>query len=91
MMLYFIGTIGNLLFGVKSLFQVIHCYRTKSTNGLSSLMLLFDLAGNLLCAIFIFGTTKFVLWPQFLNYSLATFFLIVLFCMKVVYRKKQGK
>ena len=85
-MVYFLGTLGNLLFGVKSLFQVIQCYRRKSTEGLSLLMLITDFLGNTLCAYFIFQTTGFTLWPQFLNYSLATLWLIVLFGMKVVYK-----
>lgn len=85
-MVYFLGTLGNLLFGIKSLFQVIQCYRRKSTDGLSSLMLITDFLGNTLCAYFIFKTTGFSLWPQFLNYSLATLWLLVLFVMKVVYK-----
>ena len=85
-MLYLIGTLGNLLFGFKSLFQVIECYKTKSTKGLSNLMLVSDFLGNTLCAIFIFGTTGFTLWPQFINYSCATLWLVVLFVMKWVYK-----
>ena len=86
MMIYFIGMLGNLLFGVKSLFQVIDCFKRKSTNGLSTLMLMFDFGGNVLCALFIYCTTGFVLWPQFVNYFLATLFLILLFFMKSIYR-----
>jgi len=85
-MVYFLGTLGNLLFGVKSLFQVIQCYRRKSTEGLSLLMLITDFLGNTLCAYFIFATTGFKLWPQFLNYALASLWLIILFGMTVVYK-----
>ena len=84
---YIVGTLGNLLFGIKSLFQVIQCFRKKSCRGLSRGMLLADLGGNLACAYFIHATTGFVLWPQFVNYGLATFFLIVLFIMIFLYRK----
>ena len=85
-MVYFLGTLGNLLFGVKSLFQVIQCYRRKSTEGLSLLMLITDFLGNTLCAYFIFETTGFRLWPQFVNYSLASLWLVILFGMMVMYK-----
>jgi len=83
---YLIGTIGNLLFGFKSLFQVIKCYKSKSTDGLSFGMLFFDFLGNLACAYFIFATTGFTLWPQFVNYFFATLFIVVLFAMMIIYR-----
>lgn len=84
---YLIGTIGNLLFGFKSLFQVIKCYKSKSTDGLSFGMLFFDFLGNACCAYFIFATTGFTLWPQFVNYFFATLFLIILFIMIFIYKK----
>jgi uncharacterized protein with PQ loop repeat len=84
---YLIGTIGNLLFGFKSLFQVIKCYKSKSTDGLSFGMLGFDFLGNTCCAYFIFATTGFTLWPQFVNYFFATLFLIILFIMIFIYKK----
>ena len=84
---YLIGTIGNLLFGFKSLFQVVKCYKSKSTDGLSFGMMIFDFLGNLACAYFIFATTGFTLWPQFVNYFFATLFLIVLFIMMFTYKK----
>lgn len=87
-MIYIIGTIGNLLFGIKSLFQVIECYKQKSTNGLSIWMLISDFLGNTCCAVFIYGTTGFVLWPQFVNYSLATLWLVILFVMIGIYRER---
>ena len=40
--IYLIGLAGNLLFGFKSLWQVIDCYKRKSTSGLSRGMLLAD-------------------------------------------------
>jgi uncharacterized protein with PQ loop repeat len=84
---YFIGVAGNILFGVKSLPQIIESYKSKSVNGVSTAMLVADFLGNTCCAYFIFATTGFVLWPQFLNYFLATLFLIILFIMKIIYRR----
>ena len=84
---YLIGTIGNLLFGFKSLFQIIKCYKSKSTDGLSFGMLGFDFLGNTCCAYFIFATKGFTLWPQFVNYFFATLFLIILFIMIFIYKK----
>lgn len=84
---YLIGTIGNLLFGFKSLFQVVKCYKSRSTDGLSFGMLGFDFLGNTCCAYFIFATTGFTLWPQFVNYFFATLFLIILFIMIFIYKK----
>lgn len=86
---YLIGTLGNLLFGFKSVFQVIECYKTKSVKGLSFGMLVADMGGNLACAYFIFTTTGFTLWPQFVNYFFATFWLIVLFIMMLIYRDRK--
>lgn len=84
--IYLIGLSGNLLFGFKSLFQIIDCYRRKSCSGVSKLMLILDFLGNIACAAFIHLTTGFRLWPQFVNYGFATFFLIVLFIMMFIYR-----
>ena len=87
--IYLIGTIGNILFGFKSLFQVIACFKNRSTNGLSKGMLLSDLGGNLACAYFIFTTTGFRLFPQYINYGFATLWIVVLFIMMAVYDTKQ--
>lgn len=84
--IYLIGIIGNLLFGLKSLPQVIKTFRTKSSKDISTLMLIADFLGNILCALFIYQTTTTTLWPQFVNYTLATIFLIMLFIMKFLYR-----
>lgn len=85
---YLIGIVGNLLFGFKSLWQVIDCYKRKSTKGLSKGMLVADLGGNLMCTAFIHLTTGFRLWPQFVNYFCATLFLIILFIMMFLYKEK---
>ena len=84
--IYLIGIIGNLLFGLKSLPQVIKTFRTKSSKDISTLMLIADFLGNILCALFIYQTTTTTLWPQFVNYTLATIFLIMLFITKFLYR-----
>jgi uncharacterized protein with PQ loop repeat len=84
--IYIIGILGNLLFGFKSLPQVIHSIRTKSIKGLSTLMLLTDFLGNIFCALFIYQTTSTTLWPQYINYSLACLWLIILFILKTKYK-----
>lgn len=83
---YLIGLAGNLLFGFKSLWQIIDCYKRKSTSGLSRGMLLADFGGNIACALFIHLTTGFRLWPQFVNYGFATLWLIILFIMMFIYK-----
>jgi len=84
--IYLIGITGNLLFGFKSAFQVLDCYKRKSCSGISKWMLLADFFGNLACAMFIHLTTGFRLWPQFVNYGFATLFLIILFIMMIIYK-----
>ena len=83
---YLFGIAGNLLFGIKSLPQIIFGYRRKDVSGVSTAMLILDFFGNTGCAYFIYSTTGFVLWPQFVNYFFATLLLIILFIMKIVYR-----
>lgn len=78
--------LGNLLFGVKSAPQVIKCYKSKSTKGLSLPMLLLDFGGNTLCAYYIFANTGTKLFWQYINYGLATLLLVVLFIMVFMYR-----
>lgn len=84
--IYIIGILGNLFFGMKSLPQVIRSIKTKSTKDLSSLMLLSDFLGNIFCAFFIYQTTTTTLWPQFVNYFLASLWLIILFVLKIKYK-----
>ena len=87
MLVYIIGLLGNLLFGIKSLFQIIACIRNHSTEGLSLGMLVTDFLGNIFCASFIFLTTGFNLWPQFVNYFLSTLWLIILLLLVLHYKK----
>lgn len=80
------GAIGNILFGFKSLPQVIQCFRTKSTSGLSLGMLLADFGGNIACTYYIYKTVGFEIWWQFVNYGFATLWLIVLLVMIRIYK-----
>lgn len=80
------GALGNILFGLKSLPQVIHCYKTKSTTGLSPIMLIADFGGNVACTYYIYKTVGFEIWWQFVNYGFATLFLIILFVMMYYYK-----
>lgn len=86
-----IGAIANILFGMKSLPQVIKCYRTKSTKGISLAMLLFDFGGNIGCTYYIYSTVKFAVAFQYVNYFLATLWLVILFIMMFIYREKGNK
>lgn len=80
------GALGNILFGFKSVFQVIKCYKNKSTKGLSPLMCAADFGGNVACAYYIFSNTGMKLFWQYINYSFATLWLIILFVMIFVYK-----
>jgi uncharacterized protein with PQ loop repeat len=80
------GAIGNILFGFKSLFQVINCYKHQSTAGLSMWMCIADFCGNIACAYYIFSNTGMKLFWQYINYGLATLWLIILFVMMFFYK-----
>ena len=84
-----IGALSNLLFGLKSLPQVVKCYKQKSTNGLSLAMILCDFGGNLGCSYYLYSTVGFAVIFQYINYALATIWLIVLIVQMVVYKKKK--
>lgn len=86
--IFLIGIIGNLAFAFKSSFQIIKCYKNKSAKDVSMGMITSDFIGNVCCAAFIFGTTGFYQWPQFVNYGFATLFLIILMGMKIYYDRK---
>lgn len=81
-----IGIIANLMFGFKSLPQVIKCYRKRSTSGLSIPMLLLDFGGNIGCTYYIYSTVKYEVVFQFINYGFASLWLIILFVMMFLYR-----
>ena len=83
-----LGAIGNLFFGFKSGFQVWKNYKTKSFD-CSIWMIIFDFIGNICCGAYIAGTTGFWTLPwQFVNYTLATLFIFILFVQFIKYRKK---
>lgn len=81
-----IGAIGNILFGFKSLPQVLKCYKKKSTDGLSLGMILADFGGNIACTYYIYKIVGFEIWWQFVNYGFATLFLIILLIMTRIYK-----
>ena len=85
-----IGALSNLLFGLKSLPQVLKCYKQKSTNGLSLTMILCDFGGNIGCSYYLYSTVKFAVVFQYINYALATIWLIVLLIQMIVYRKNNN-
>lgn len=81
-----LGAIGNLFFGFKSGFQVWKNYKTK-TFECSIMMILFDFVGNICCGAYIAGTTGFWTLPwQFVNYTLATIFIVVLLIQYFLYK-----
>lgn len=86
---WLIGTIGNFAFGIKSMFQIHKTLKTKTATDISTGMLVFDFIGNVMCAYFMFYTgysTGVWLWPQFVNYGLATIGLMVLLYLKHKYK-----
>lgn len=84
-----VGIVANLMFGFKSLPQVIKCYRHKSTDGLSISMLLLDFGGNVGCTYYIYSTVKYEVVFQFINYGFASLWLVILFIMMFVYRENK--
>jgi uncharacterized protein with PQ loop repeat len=85
---FFVGMLGNILFGMKSIPQILSCYRKRSTNGLSIWMLIADFFGNIACAYYIYYNTGFKIFWQYINYGFATLWLIILFVMIFIFRKK---
>ena len=81
-----IGIIANLMFGFKSLPQVIKTYHTKDVSSLSVAMLLLDFGGNIGCTYYIYSTVKYEVVFQFINYGFASLWLIILFVMMFLYR-----
>lgn len=84
------GCIGNLAFGVCYLPQVIKTYKHKTADGISTMLIVLNLIGNLFGFIYLYSTDMLTgNWhiPIFANYVTAFVLNIVLFYMKVVYRK----
>lgn len=83
------GAIGNIFFGLKSSFQVYDNRKSKEFK-CSLLMILFDFIGNICCGTYIAGTTGFWTLPwQFVNYSLATLFILILLGQYFKYKPKR--
>jgi uncharacterized protein with PQ loop repeat len=88
---YVVGAIANIAFGMKSLPQVVKCYKSKSTAGLSLPMLLLDFLGNIGCTYYIYATVKFAVYFQYVNYFLASLWLVILFVMMRKYKTPKRK
>lgn len=81
-MLEFIGWIGAICFAVCALPQAIHCYRTKSAEGIDNLFLILWVSGEILTLVYILGTSRQL--PLIFNYifNLACLFFIVKYKIK---------
>ncbi len=86
-----IGWIGNILFAICGIPQVIKTYRSKSVKDLSALFLWLWFAGELLTFIYIVagdqeaGTFHF---PLYFNYMVNIFMACFLIYAKYTYPKK---
>jgi uncharacterized protein with PQ loop repeat len=89
-----IGWIGNILFAVCGIPQVIKTYRSKSTKDLSVLFIWLWFAGELLTFYYLLvkdwetGTTHF---PLYFNYVANTFMACFLIYAKYYYPVKYNK
>lgn len=86
-----IGWIGNILFAICGIPQVIKTFRTKSVKDLSAMFLWFWFAGELLTFIYIIngdmkaGTPHY---PLYFNYIVNTAMACFLIYAKYFYPKK---
>ncbi len=86
-----IGWIGNILFAICGIPQVVKTWRSKSANDLSFLFLWLWFAGELLTFVYIFlgdietGTFHF---PLYFNYIINIFMACFLLYAKYVYPEK---
>jgi uncharacterized protein with PQ loop repeat len=86
-----IGWIGNILFAVCGIPQVIKTFRTKSAKDLSVLFLWLWLAGELLTFMYIINSdleTGTVHFPLYFNYIVNIFMALFLLYAKYMYPKK---
>lgn len=86
-----IGWIGNILFAVCGIPQVIKTFRSKSAKDLSILFLWLWLTGELLTLIYIFTDdleTGALHIPLYFNYVVNIFMACFLIYAKYVYPKK---
>jgi len=86
-----IGWIGNILFAVCAIPQVIKTYRSKSVKDLSILFLWLWFVGELLTFIYIINgdmETATFHFPLYFNYIVNIFMACFLIYAKYVYPKK---
>lgn len=86
-----IGWVGNILFAICGIPQIIKTYRTKSVNDLSALFLWLWLWGELLTFIYIlFGDMETGIrhFPLYFNYIVNIFMALYMIWAKYVYPKK---
>ncbi|MEZ5105790.1 MAG: PQ-loop repeat-containing protein [Draconibacterium sp.] len=86
-----IGWIGNILFAICGIPQVIKTYRSKSVKDLSSLFLWFWFAGELLTFVYILVgdmETGLLHFPLYFNYVANTAMACFLIYAKYFYPQK---
>ena len=86
-----IGWIGNILFAICGIPQVIKTYKSKSAKDLSMLFLWLWLAGELLTFIYIILgdlETGLIHYPLYFNYMVNIFMACFLIYAKFIYPKK---
>jgi len=86
-----IGWVGNILFALCGLPQVIQTYRTKSAKDLSVLFLWFWFLGEILTFTYILlvdWETGISHFPLYFNYIVNTFMAMYLIYAKYAYAKK---
>lgn len=86
-----IGWIGNILFAICGIPQVIKTFRSKKVNDLSVLFLWMWFWGELLTFYYIiYGDleTGILHWPLYFNYAVNTFMATYLIWAKYKYPKK---
>lgn len=86
-----VGFSSAIAFGFCTCPQIIKAMRTKKTSDISLLFVCMSIYGNIAAFSYILYTNlkaNFYQWPQYLNYSVALSFVIVLLCLKLHYDKK---
>lgn len=86
-----IGWIGNILFAICGLPQVIKTYKTKRVGDLSALFLWMWLLGELLTFVYILSgdwKTGHIHFPLYFNYIVNIFMACYLVYAKYTYNKK---
>ncbi len=86
-----IGWVGNILFAICGLPQVIKTFRTKSANDLSVLFLWLWFWGEILTFIYILlgdWETGIAHFPLYFNYIVNIFMAVYLIYAKYTYPKK---